>query len=125
MGTFKSILSAIFLLATVSLAAAQDVGSLVDSLAKGSFAERGAAISSLVGSGSPVVVPVLQALSDGNLYARKADGKVFIATASGEVFKLIDPATEADAGTAEKAELEKIKVNNALREAISNAMSGV
>jgi urea transport system permease protein len=125
MGTFKNILSAIFLLASVSLAAAQDIGSLVDSLAKGSFADRGAAISSLASSGSPIVVPVLQALSDGNLYVRKADGKVFIATESGEVFKLVDPATCADAGTAEKTEIDKIKVNNSLRESLSNVMSGL
>lgn len=125
MGTFKNILSAIFFLASVSLATAQDVGTLVDSLAKGSFSDRGAAIATLVSSGSPVVVPVLQALSDGTLYVRKADSKVFIATASGEVFKLVDPATGADAGTAQKAEIDKIKVNNALRETISNAMSGL
>jgi urea transport system permease protein len=125
MGTFKSILSAIFLLATFSLAAAQDVGGLIDGLAKGSFSERGAAIATLAASGSPAVVPVLQALSDGNLYVRKSDAKVFIAEASGEVFKLIDPTSGTDAGTAEKAEIEKIKVNNALREAISNVMSGL
>ena len=125
MGTFKNILSAIFLLASVSLASAQDAGSLVDGLAKGSFSDRGAAISSLVGSGSPIVVPVLQALSDGNLYVRKADGKVFIATFSGEVFKLTDPVTAGDAGTADPGEMEKIKVNNSLRETISNAMSGL
>ncbi len=125
MGTFRNILCAIILLLSSTLAHAQDVGGLIDSLAKGSFADRGNAISALVASGSPTAVPVLQALSDGNLFVRKSDQKVFVATPSGEVLKLTDPLTGADAGTAQTGEVEKIKVNNALREAISNAMGGL
>ena len=104
---------------------AQDVGALVDALAKGSFTERGAAISALVGAGNPAAVPVLQALSDGTLFVRKSDSKVFITNESGDVLKLIDPLTGADAGTAPKGGLDKIKVNNALRQTIANAMGGM
>jgi len=67
----------------------------------------------------------LQALNDGTLHARKSDHKVFITADAGDKLKLLDPITGADAGQAAKGELEKIKVNNALREAISNAMSGL
>ncbi len=125
MRVFRQCLIAIFMVLSMSLAMAQDVGGLVDNLAVGSFKEREAAISTLVSSGSPAVVPVLQALSDGSLFVRKSDHKVFIATASGEVFKLADPVSGAEAGQAAKAELDKIKVNNSLREIISNAMSGL
>jgi urea transport system permease protein len=104
---------------------AQDAEALVGALAKGSFTERSAAIAALAGAGNPEAVPVLQALNDGNLFVRKSDNKVFITKDSGEVFKLIDPLTNADAGTAPKGELEKIKVNNALRETIANAMGGM
>jgi urea transport system permease protein len=125
MGSLQRFFFAFFMMITFSAAFAQDVAGLVDKLAQGSFNERGAAISALVSSGNPAVVPVLQALTDGSLFARKSDKKVFIATSSGDVFKLVDPITGADAGQAAKGELDKIKVNNSLRELISNAMSGL
>jgi urea transport system permease protein len=108
-----------------ALAAHAEDAKRVDALAQGSFNERAAAISALVSSGSPAAVPVLQALTDGNLYARKADRKVFVATPAGDGFNLVDPLTNADAGEAQKSDLEKIKVNNALRETIANAMGGL
>ena len=125
MGVFKYFIAAILIFMSVASATAQDVSVLINNLGIGSFKEREAAVSALVSSGNPAVVPILQALSDGTLFARKSDHKVFIATASGDVFKLVDPASNADAGQAAKGELEKIKVNNALREIMSNAMSGL
>jgi urea transport system permease protein len=125
MGTFRYFLASLSLLLTITCGLAQDATTLVDGLAVGSFKERETAISTLVSSGSPVTVPVLQALTDGTLFVRKSDRRVFIATASGDIFKLLDPTNNADAGQAAKGELEKIKVNNALREIISNAMSGL
>jgi len=121
----RFLVAVVFLMLSLSASLAQDAGALVDALAQGSFNERGAAVSALVASGSPAAVPVLQALSDGNLYTRKSDNKVFVVTADGDAFKLADPITHADAGTAQKVELDKIKVNNALREVIANAMGGL
>ncbi len=121
----RILIAAVFLMLTLSASFAQDAGALVDALAQGSFNERGTAISALVTSGSLAAVPVLQALADGNLYVRKSDNKVFIATIDGEAFKLSDPVSHADAGSAQKSELEKIKVNNALREVIANATGGL
>jgi urea transport system permease protein len=125
MGLVRYFIAVVVLLFSVSFAMAQDAGSLIDGLAAGSFKERETAISTLVSSGNPAIVPVLQALSDGTLFVRKSDRKVFIATVSGDVFKLVDPLSNADAGQAVKSEIEKIKVNNSLREIISNAMSGL
>jgi urea transport system permease protein len=125
MGVIRYFFAVVVLLLSVSYSMAQDTTSLIDGLAAGNFKEREAAISNLVSSANPATVPVLQALSDGNLFVRKTDLKVFIATASGDVFKLTDPTSNADAGQAAKGELEKIKVNNALREMISNALSGL
>ena len=125
MRAFTQFFAVVFFLLFVSLASAQDMAGIIDGLAIGNFKDRELAISKLVSSGSPAIVPVLQSLSDGTLFVRKADRKVFIAIASGDVFKLIDPANNADAGQAAKGELEKIKVNNSLREIINNAMSGL
>ena len=125
MGFIRSVFVVMFLLVSAAAAFAQDASALVDKLALGNFSERGAAISALVSSGSPAILPVLQALTDGTLYTRKSDHKVFITADAGDTLKLLDPLSGADAGQATKGELEKIKVNNALRETINNAMSSL
>jgi urea transport system permease protein len=45
--------------------------------------------------------------------------------AQGDLLGLVDPAGMMDAGEAPKAEFEKVKVNNALRKAIQNALGGL
>jgi urea transport system permease protein len=115
----------VVLLLSITSPSAQDANALIDALAQGSFAERGAAITKLIDTGNPVATPVLKALSEGALYVRKADRKVFIAAPNGGGYTLRDPISNADAGTAQKSEVEKIKINNALRESIQNAMSGM
>jgi urea transport system permease protein len=106
-------------------ASAQDVSALVNALGPGSFKEREAAVAALAASGNEVVVPVLEALAAGTLYLRKSDQKVFITSATGELLALTDPAAMASAGEAPKAEMDKVKVNNALRKAIQNALGGL
>jgi urea transport system permease protein len=108
-----------------SAALAQDAAKFVNDLALGDFKSREAAVAALAASGDPSAVSVLEALSKGNLFIRKADQKVFIAKASGEMLQLIDPLTFADAGQLPKADVEKIKVNNALRKAIANSLGGL
>ena len=123
---FIRIAFTLLFLAFSSLAsAAEDASALVNGLALGSFKERETAIAALVASGDPSVVQVLQALSDGNLYVRKSDQKTFVAVVSGSVLKLSDPLTGADAGEAQKFDIEKIKVNNSLRQKIGNALGGL
>ncbi len=122
---FRPIIAAL-LLAFMTLAAmAQDASKLINDLAVGDFKMREAAISVLAASGDPAAVDVLNALAKGSLYVRKADQKVFIASPSGEALKLKDPATGTEAGEAQKADLDKIKVNNALRKVISNNLGGL
>ena len=113
----------IFFLAVGALA--QDVGGLVNALAPGDFKAREAAVAALAASGSEATVPVLEALSAGNLHVRKADQKVFITTSKGDMLALTDPAGLAAAGEAPKTEFEKIKVNNSLRRFIQNLLGGL
>lgn len=117
---------AFLILAFVSVCAlAQDAGTLVDALAEGNFKDREGAVATLAASGHDVTVPVLEALVAGNLYLRKADQKVFISSGKGDVLSLTDPSGMTPAGDAPKAGLEKIKVNNALRSSIQNALGGL
>lgn len=120
------LLLTIITLVFISVAAiAQDVTTLVNALGLGSFKERETAVAAMVASGGEVAVPVLEALTAGNLYVRKSDQKVFITEANGDLLALIDPAGMAAAGETPKTELEKIKVNNALRKIIQNALGGL
>jgi urea transport system permease protein len=114
----------VYLFLTFS-ALAQDVGALVNALGPGDFKQREAAVTTLVTSGSEAAVPVLEALASGNLFIRKADQKVFITQAKGDVLALTDPVGMAAAGEAPKTDFEKVKVNNALRKAVQNAMGGL
>jgi urea transport system permease protein len=56
---------------------------------------------------------------------RKADQKIFIVVAKGDGFALTDPLNQSRAGDAAKADVEKVKVNNALRRVIQNALGGL
>ncbi|MDO8360100.1 MAG: urea ABC transporter permease subunit UrtB, partial [Devosia sp.] len=117
-----------FLIAALAFAvphaAAQtpDLPALVDALGQGSFPEREAAISALVATGDERVPPILQALTDGNLYLRKSDAKVVLAAKAGSGFALTNPLDGADLGPAVKADIDKIKVNNGLRGKIRTAI---
>ena len=70
-------------------------------------------------------MPLLESLSDGDLYARKSDSSVFLTEKAGSDLKLIDPLTGEAVGQESKSNLSKIKVNNALRRTIRTALGGL
>jgi urea transport system permease protein len=118
----RAVYAVLFMMFLAVHASAEDGTALVDALAQGNFKDRENAVSALAASGHEVAAPVLEALASGNLYLRKSDQKVFISTGKGDTVSLIDPAVMTPAGDAPKAALEKVKVNNALRNAIQIAL---
>lgn len=125
MKPFCTLLAIVFLMLGAGFAIAQDANTQVDALAKGDFKDRETAITALASSGQSSAVSILEALSAGNLYQRKTDKKVFIVQIDGDNVILHDPVSGADAGKAAKSDVEKIKVNNALRTTIENALGGL
>ncbi len=116
-------LTAWFLLVTPhAFAQSTATTALVDALGPGSFTQHEAAMTALLATGDPRVAPILQALGDGNLYVRKSDSKVVIGTKAGDGFALKDPLDQTDLGTAASSDIDKIKVNNALRGKIRTAI---
>ncbi len=87
-----------------------------------SFPATEAVVRELVATADAAVERPLKALSDGNLYVRKADKAVFIVDDTTTQAKLLDPLTGEAAGEAAKADLVKIKVNNGLRGTIRDAL---
>jgi urea transport system permease protein len=119
----------VFLLAFVTclprFAAAQDFAATVNALGAGSFSDKEKAAAALAQTGDPKAVPALEALSRGDLYTRKSDGKVFIGKEAGGNYDLIDPATGQPAGAEPSGGFDKIRVNNALRRTLEATLGGL
>ncbi len=109
----------------VGLRAADDLGALVDQLGAAKLSDMDERISALAKTGDAKVIPVLEALGEGELYQRKSDGKVFLVKAQGADLLLVDPVTGMEAGQAPKAAMQKVKVNNAVRRAVRSALGGL
>ena len=69
-----AVLFALALSPLPALAQAPDFATLVAALGQGGFPDREAAMNALVATGDERVPPILQAMSDGALYVRSANG---------------------------------------------------
>jgi urea transport system permease protein len=119
-----TLLVAIFALGSPSLAQVNDaeLSQLIDALAPGSYADRAAAVGALVASGDPRVVAVLQVLGEGDLHVIEATGKVVYVERSGRDYALTDPLTGTSLGNVPRGNVEKVRVNNALRRTLRTAI---
>lgn len=106
-------------------AQAQTLSDHVDALAAGGFKNTTSAVEAMAASGDPAVAPVLEALTNGDLYFRKADKRVFRVEKSGKNFRLYDPLSGDAAGEEPKRAFKKIKVNNKLRRLISASLGSL
>ena len=82
-------------------------------------------VRQLAATGDTAVERPLKALSDGNLYFRKADAVAFIGKEEGQTIVLADPLNGENAGEVAKTEMSKVKVNNTLRRIIRDALGGL
>jgi len=114
-----------FLSCLPRLALAQDLASAVNALGAKSFADKEKAVQALAQTGDPKAVPVLEALNRGDLYQRKADGKVFIGKEGGSTVELIDPVTGQPAAAEASGGFEKVRVNNALRRTLEATLGSL
>jgi len=89
------------------------------------FRETEQIVRDLAATGDVRVERSLSALSDGNLSFRKSDKQVFIAPERGQTATLFDPLTGEAAGEEPKGGFTKVKVNNSLRRAIRDVISGL
>jgi len=105
-----------------------DPGSLaarIEALALGDFTAKEAIVNELAARGDPAAAPALRALGDGDLQIRKADGKIVIAVRAGNALRAVDPATGEDLGAIDRAELDRIRINNTLRRALRAAVGSL
>ncbi|MEY9625948.1 urea ABC transporter permease subunit UrtB [Sinorhizobium fredii] len=124
---FQTLLIALCLFTTIpgGLRAEEGLRDLVNALGEAKLSNMDEHIAALAKTGDPKVVPVLEALGEGMLYARKADNQVFLTKESGSNLTLTDPVTGESAGEAPKAAFSKIKVNNGVRRAVRTALGSL
>jgi len=116
----------IALLGASSLAHADahdDFLAAIAQLPAATYTDKNEIVKRLVVLQQPGTKRILQALLEGNLYARTVDGKVFIAKEQATSLQLTDATTQADAGLAESAGFEKIGTNNGLRKTLRGAIA--
>lgn len=99
-----------------------ELSPLVDALAPGNFKDREAAIGVLVATGDPRVVPILETLTEGELYVDEASGKVVFTAASGGKGEASDPITGEALPAITEDGLDKVRVNNGLRRVLRTAI---
>nr|WP_284392811.1 urea ABC transporter permease subunit UrtB [Devosia yakushimensis] len=99
-----------------------ELTTLIDALAPGSYSDREAAIAALVATGDTRVSPILNTLSEGNLYVVESTGRVVYVERQGDNYATTDPLTGADLGEVGRRDAEKVRVNNNLRRVIRSAI---
>ncbi len=107
------------------IAEAQDRAALVAALAEGGYGDKEAAIQALAATGDSDLAPTLRAMADGQLYTRKSDGLVVIAAPAGRNLQLLDPLTMEELEVVASGAVERIRVNNRLRRALSAAIGNL
>ncbi|ODR88619.1 urea ABC transporter permease subunit UrtB [Sinorhizobium alkalisoli] len=124
---FLSMLVAVFLIAAAAPGARAEEGlrELVNAFGEAKLSDLDEHIAALAKTGDSRVVPILEALGEGDLYVRKADGQVFLTRGSGSKLTLTDPVSGESAGEAPKAALSKVKVNNGVRRAVRTALGSL
>ncbi|HJQ56471.1 MAG TPA: urea ABC transporter permease subunit UrtB [Vineibacter sp.] len=106
-------------LAFATPANAQSFEEWIRKLASDDFADKLQAAEKLGDLGDGRAVPALKALSDGQMFQRKADGAALIADGA----RYFDAATGQGLGELPAADVEKVRVNNRLRGVISASLS--
>jgi urea transport system permease protein len=104
-------------------AAAETFEAAVQRLDASGFGDKQAAVEALATLGDERAPGVLRALLDGDLYARRGDGKVVIARREGRDHRLSDPLTGESLGSASSRDLKRIALNNQLRARIRAAIA--
>jgi urea transport system permease protein len=104
-------------------ASAQTLEELIARLPEGSFSDRAEVVAAIGATGDDRAAAVLEALQEGDLHARKADGAILRVTGRGARQLGFDVLTGAELGPVAARSTDPIRVNNALRRAIRSAIS--
>ncbi len=103
-------------------ASAQTFEDLVARLPDGNFNDRAAVVSAIARTGDPRAAAVLDALLDGELEQRTADGRMVRVSGSRSNQTATDILTGEDLGPVARRSTESVRLNNGLRRTIRTAL---
>src|SRR3569623_540357 len=106
-----------------STAAEEAFTQQLSALQAGDFAEKAAAVHALAALDDARVLPLLKALLAGDLHYLKGSGRVVFAKETDGGYRLTDPMSGEALGKADRRELKKITINNALRGQLRGAIA--
>jgi urea transport system permease protein len=98
------------------------LAALVQQLPEGGYSERRAIIAAIAATGDTRAIRVLESLAERELYVNEETGGVFIGRDEGSNLVLIDPLTGDEIATVPEAGYDDVRVNNAVRRTISEAI---
>ncbi len=104
-----------------SAAQAQNLDSALSGFLTDNFADTDTAVAAIAQSGSPLAIPLVEALQDGRLLFSAQEKRVFMRDRAGAV---LDAATGKPAASV-PGDLSPVRVNNRVRRAIDAAMGGL
>ncbi|HHS94047.1 MAG TPA: urea ABC transporter permease subunit UrtB [Rhodobacterales bacterium] len=116
---------ALMLFLSPAIALADPFEDLVNRLPDGGYSDRAEVIDAIAATRDARAIAVLQALLDGHLHKRKADGRVVIITAQGGEKSAVDPFSGDILGPVPSRSTKKIKVNNNLRRSLRVLIGGL
>ncbi|TPE53175.1 urea ABC transporter permease subunit UrtB [Amaricoccus solimangrovi] len=111
-----------FGLLLASAASAQSLEDLARQLPEGSFNDRAEVVAKIGATGDDRAVGLLNALGEGELRVREADGAVIQVKGRGSKAVGYDPLTGDELGPVGSGSTESIRVNNSLRRAVRAAI---
>ena len=92
-------------------------------LPDGGYGARAELVAAIAATGDERAIAILEALAEGDLYRRKADGR--IVRVEGRKKLAFDALTGEELGELGRGAAEKIKVNNALRRAVAAGLGAL
>jgi urea transport system permease protein len=120
----RRLIIAICILFLAAVPAVADLREAVNALGQAKIDSFEQAIKAVAAEPGEAPARILEALAEGNLYVRKSDSQVFIGEPKGDSLALSDPVTGEAAGEVAKADVQKIRINNAVRRMIRAVAGG-
>jgi len=90
-----------------------------------SYKAKITAVQNLATESGEKAVPVLKAFLDGNLFTKKSDKTLVIATKKGSVYLLTNPVSGESLGEVVKKDLKKVRINNKLRGILKSTLGSL
>jgi urea transport system permease protein len=106
-------------------ARAQDFDAAAAQLAGNGFPAVAAGIDALVASGDDRAIPLLIALQDGNLHARRGDNRLVLVEPAASGFAIRDAITGEALGEVGRRDVRRVAINNNLRAQLRGALGAL